>query len=565
MQTLTRIFNNEFCWLSISYLENWYIVKLALLPLFTFVVIKLTFGERVEFKSSKLIYFLFFCLVFVTILLCWIPNIVRFELNPDESQWVAQANNFYHNPDLWIKYFWPREFSRIFTIIPLAITSFFNYPIKWLDARVFSVILWSLIIIINFFAIKLIFSKNISAYSSIVITWLIAFMIQPDNIAYNSELPSIFLIVLIVYLVAKFKYDSNLSKAQSKRITLLIGILLPCLPFVKEQNFYISLLLELFFIISVIKTKEIKLVLMFFTMNVLTFVLITAPLLFETNSDYFINQLGIARNYYSKGLLSSQGAFFANIKLFFHVLVSSELGKLFFVSLFGSFVYSIFLLSKRLTYDKNKFEFLIFSLILLAICSYSVYAPGNFFGHYYLLLFPACALLLPYIFYLFNSIIEIKTKIILAIVLMAIAFWGVLVEDRNFKNLYSYDCFGKFIKLLTFNSLLEKYSATDERIFVWGWKNAYYVENGLLPGSRDLYIIFLDPKYEAVSIKSKSLCNDILFLKPKLFIELVGDDQGIISDTSIFSVSKFKPIEKLLMNNYSLIGENGNQKLYLRN
>jgi len=333
MGTLNRIINNEFCWLSLSHLENWYIIKLIVLPLFTFLVIKWINNEGLEIKWGKLRYFLFFFLFFVTILLCWIPNILRFELNPDESQWVAQANNFYHNPKLWIKYFWPREFSRILTIIPLSIASFINYPIKWIDARIFSVILWSLIVLVNFFTIKLLFKKNVATYASIIITWIISLMIQPDNVAYNSELPSVFLIVLVVHLLITFRFRNDLSKLHRKQIVFLLGLSIPCLPFVKEQNFYIAIFLELLFLLSLIKIREFKFLTIFLLLNMVVFVLIILPLFLESNLEYFINQVSIARNYYSKGLLSTQVTFLEKFKLFFDVLVSTEISKLFFISL----------------------------------------------------------------------------------------------------------------------------------------------------------------------------------------------------------------------------------------
>jgi hypothetical protein len=224
-------------------------------------------------------------------------------------------------------------------------------------------------------------------------------------------------------------------------------------------------------------------------------------------------------------------------------------------------------LKGKIAYNKKKLILLLFLVVLSLIAHYSCYSPGNFFGHYILLLIPANIFLTAYAVFAIYSEKNQAIKMLAILVSLYLMHYFYKLEFHGWKHDYCYSKSGIFIPQQKFSNELLKESKPGDRLMIWGWNNAYYVESELHPGSRYLYNYNCntDLSNDHKDLLVNQYINDMLVMKPKFILELVGENQFYTNDTNKYALSKFFAIKNYVEGNYQLLGIKGEEKLYLRN
>jgi hypothetical protein len=118
-------------------LENQYTWNLAILLLaagFVFIV-----GKLINKRISPI---LFWCL-FITLFFL-IRSYDFFQLwtmNQDEEQWILCARSMAHEPGTWFNYFMVFDYTRFFTIFPLALLVLITQGAGYVQARFMQILL----------------------------------------------------------------------------------------------------------------------------------------------------------------------------------------------------------------------------------------------------------------------------------------------------------------------------------------------------------------------------------------------------------------------------------------
>lgn len=549
--------------LNYALLDGWYVVKWPAVLLFTFLFLWMQWTEK---SKAKILNAGTCLLIVLTLLLCWIPNLLRYQLNPDEGQWLAQANSFYHDPGLWMSYFFPREYSRILTILPLSLFTPFRYPLHYVDARLCAVLLWSLFAFSYFFTLKLVFNRRVACIGTLALVWLIAFFTQEDLAAYNSELPAIVLIGWATYLLFKIVYAHAGGGRSISLEIILLGIAVPAIPFAKDQAIFIALFIESAALFAIYQRGQKKMLLLFLLSNVSAALVLIAPILLSNNLTNLITIVGIGQEYLKNGLFFIDRTWWEKMNAFWFILYKSELSKFIFAGITGAIAYLISTRRQQLAFTTIPFGFMAYAVLLLLVAAYAIYAPNNFFWHYVILALPAGAFLLGFGIDMLVTPGGRASKALTLSALLAVGIWALRAEAPGYglPNSYAYNGRGQRLNFLKFSKAIRGMAKPGDRLVIWGWNNAYYVETGLLPGARDLYIQFLNPSYKARGSQLANFRTDLQKFKPKFILELVGADQFYTTSVDLYALRNFPDIAAMVQREYDPPCIDGNEKLYIR-
>lgn len=551
------------CLLNYAYLDRWYVVKWPALLLFTLLFLRMQWTEQ---GNKKILNAGSWLLIALTLLLCWIPNVLRCQLNPDEGQWLAQANSFYDDPGLWISYFLPREFSRILTILPLSLFTPFRYPLHYIDARFCAVLLWSLFALSYFFTLKLVFNRRVACIGTLALVWLVAFFTQKELVAYNSELPAIVLIGWATYLLFKVAGAHPEGGRSPALHTALLGIAIPAIPFAKEQALFLALLIEAIALFTLVKSGQKKGILLFLLSNALAAVVLVLPIFLFGHLDYVIEKLAIAQEYIKNGNYFNDRTWLEKMNLLWVIFKLNESGKLIFGGLTGALAYVMYTRKQQQSFKTIPFGFMAYAVLLLLVAAYAIYAPNNFFWHYVILALPAGAFLLGFGIDIVVASSGRVSKALTLAALLAVGIWAYRAEAPGYglPNAYAYTCRGQRLNFMKFTKTIRGMAKPGDRLVIWGYNNTYYVETGLPPGARDLYIHFLNPSYKHRGSQLAYLNTDLQKFKPKFILELVGPDQMYTTSADLYAIRNFPSIAAMIQNEYYPAQIDGNEKLYIR-
>jgi hypothetical protein len=431
-------------------------------------------------------YVIFLPAIFVTILLCWLPNLLRDELNPDEGQWVAQANNFLADPVFWVQYFMPTNWSRVLTVLPLSLAGIMgDETIGYGAARVICVGMWALFCFLTYVSMRLVFDRSTGLWISVLVTIIVSSFSIHDFVAYNSELPAITLCMVAFSLfAAATKHQHRMA------IYFGVGLTLAAIPFAKEQAIFIAVALEAIILFYIGTEKRVRPIVWLLLGNFAAAILLLGPYVFFGTYEQVLLCIQITFEYGKAGLYHSSETWLSVLAKVCSQFLHTELRVLLVGSTILVPALSIRWLKNGLRLDKlQRFAYLS-GVVLFAVTIHAVVYPGNHFTHYSLLLvFPSVLLFGCAIHWALD-----RTTVNTRVVLFTLAF---MVFDRHHiheavpelkaKN-------GNNIESSWVNEI-RNLAEPGDRMVVWGWDNSCFVKAGLLQGSRFMYPSFAMGSY----------------------------------------------------------------------
>jgi len=197
---------------------------------------------------------------------------------------------------------------------------------------------------------------------------------------------------------------------------------------------------------------------------------------------------------------------------------------------------------------------------LLWVSLYCVFLPQTNFPHYRLLLVPALFLLVMF----GSSLLTLVRSGIQGIAVLSLIMILHIRCSAVQRHIGIFDDVVGTTDRCLYAGYIKSHASTGDRMIVWGWNNAYYVETGLLPASEFLHVAQLNPNLNMAEYATGRFVWAIDSIKPRFILELVGKDQFYTKNRNIYAISQFPEIQSRISAYYKLLSERGSERLYVR-
>lgn len=499
---------------------------------------------------------IFFALVFGAILVLRLPQIglVR-EINPDESQMVAQAMRYAAHPVPW------RDVDGT-TAGPLdtwALNAAMlaGAPASWATART---VFWALqcaTLLLLYLALRT-FGTRAEAQLSLMPTVLFyGFALNRDFIHYSSETLPVLLLAAMMWLLARAWKTGQFGWATS----LATGFLAGCIPFAKLQASPMAGLLLGVGLAQIVfgrsENRRRKACLMLLGTVVLPALLIGLVAASGAGADFWKSYILAPAAYAREGAGSRWGALWTLIT--YDTNFRSYLVSALAVGL---------LLAAAWCYVKEPRPGakLLWPLAVTAALGmtavFCIASGGKGSGHYLFLLIPPLTMF-------FGLALVIGKTLLLApaendpnlfpkpvhwflglfAVIVCLQFGKMPVQFNTMRNFLAKRLPDK--KSFVAQQIL-KASRPGDTLSVWGWMPSYYVMTGLMPATRDAigHFVIEEGPYRAY-FQSRYL-NDLQRSAPAIFVDAAADGMFTPPWARLSPHEMYVPLARFIDENYSL-------------
>jgi hypothetical protein len=467
--------------------------------------------QKIIFSSS---FYLF--LISAFILVMRIPSLLLDEQNIDESFWIAGSAAFIESPRLWTSF--NTTTSGPLVMLPLILIKLTGLDLSYASARlggVFFCIIPS--IIFSYHTFRALLQEKIARILVLPLVAFFAFINVSDYIAYNGEHPIILFTSLALLLHTKLLIGNK-----SKTLLLLYGTVIGCIPFTKLQALPIGAVLGLTMLIFMIKEKSGLSSYLYLLLGaiipssvILLWILITGKIN-DFWTPYILSNLNYGQP--GTGINKSSWLYF---KYFVFILRTMPDSRFYF---FSVFFFSIFLGTSLIYIRKiqRRYFFLLISAAGLLLASYYAIVKTSFFyPHYFLIAIIPASFTLAILASIFSDAFQHTSFYKPVLVIFSILFLTILSIDWINRMTGNLAVGKRELKKTAAAQAISKYGKEDERMAIWGWNAALYIQTGLTPGTRyaDCY-----PQLKASPLQEyyiKTYLEDLKKNKPLIFADAI--------------------------------------------
>jgi hypothetical protein len=524
---------------------------LAFLPIF-FVSLLYVLFLRFALKNTSY-QNLFWIVSIITIFLLRSEDLYRLWSSClDEEQWIICSQSLIDNPRKYFHEFYIYDFTRFFTILPLAIFGVLtNFEVGYGNARVLNIIFYIIIIYLNY---KII-SKKLGVNTSLIITCfaILFFGLSADRDfrSFNSEV-----VVIAELLSIMLLHLNSINLNNAKKQSFLLGLLVCLIPFTKEQGLFFTLFFFIYLSIYFIYNKQFVNLISYYAGGLLITVIMFIPLIIYNSVDDFIWVINNVTDYANNPVIESN-KIINSINVF---LLNKEY-------LLMNYVVIMFLLTlaftrmnilKNIHIDFKQFDYL--NLILLVLAIYTIILPGNYFMHY-------CFFLIPPLLWFFSRFITlvINFKNYYLLYFIFLLFFISKTFDSHRPYFYPIRQLGKSINYEVkdpFFTQIKSNSIEKEGLFVWGWHLSPFINCNLKRRTGFLYPQFALSAYKEKEKTIEKMLEEVKLNKPELILEILDDSRFFFTDKNHSMKVNAPEIYQYITDAYSIISKSNTHILY---
>ncbi|MFD1142357.1 hypothetical protein ACFQ4C_14625 [Larkinella insperata] len=494
-----------------------------------------------------------------------LPSVVfNQELNPDESQMVAQVITLQYDPVFWRSV--DGTTGGPLNNYVLLIPGWFGLSYDYISTRLTGLVLILATLWLLFRTLESWFGENVARWSLLPPLVLLAMTQNADLVHYSSEYLPNFLLGLLYYGYARFLRETIPSGSRLYWFGMVAGMV----PFSKLQAVPMLFCAGLFVAIDIltranltggVKAKKLLLLLLGgLSFPVLVILLTLSTGVFEDMiTFYFIGNL----NYGGDGQWSSHllrlPAFLQRVEEFsWFMWLSGLLGITFL----------LFFVQNRFRLHTNR-KIWAFLLSLLGFTFMAITRTGTEYIHHLLFLVVPVGLLNGWFLSEISQASRANKRLAptLAIVTLAAALvpYGVRYVSRALHRtpLNSYVQNSRQVPQSAVTQRILQYAKPGEKLVVWGWQCKYYVEAQMPQGvneNHSIRSIFNHPLRDAYQ---KRYIRDIRRSMPPVFVDAVGNSLWL-SDRATEGHETIAPLRDLIATKYRFAGEIDNTRIYVR-
>ncbi len=437
-------------------------------------------------------YFFVFIVSLVIFLLRW-PCLSYMQLSVDESKEIAGARTLLSDPVFWRSV--DGATSGPFVYYVLLLPRLFGLTIDYGSAKLVGLALMMGSVLFLYGTFKNLFKDAIARVAVLPVATFISLLSHYDYLAYNGEHVTVFLLCSGLYICSML---AIITPQKLSRLTYILGLILGSIPFAKLQGVPIALAIAVIgYLIIYVRAIDNRAVMIksisYLTIGGLTItVLVFSLLLYFGIFHHFWNAYILDNFFYGTSQFMEElkhiDSFHDKLIGFpFFVLKPGD-SRGFFVGSIVAFISGVTFL---IVYRKKIsifYKYIIGSAFLIILASiFSVIQPGYHFGHYLVFLFFPFAFMEGVFLGTFCSIVTQKMQRLIVIfflsVLLALLipqFYYQTYHKRSISFYYKHN----MIKSDVSNKILS-YASPGEKMIIWGFASFYYVESGLIQGTRE--------------------------------------------------------------------------------
>lgn len=499
----------------------------------------------------------------------------NYQLNhPDEPGIISQAFTLSRDPIFWHSI--EGGTNGPLTSWPLTLLMLFGFQPEYSLARLGALFIVLISVVTLFKGTKLLYGPRIARIALLPFVVFFAFSRHPDFIQYSSHHASLALLSLAFYFGAKF-FSSLLRGEQKPNLWSLFwtGLCLGGLPMAKLQYAYVSVYgMSVLLLLLVDFRKKGRLSIKATLMALLGYgvtplVFIGSTFFVGAFSDFFTRYVLANRIYVASGYipvllsmlsLHTDYSIWAatSFREYFRPILAFFCGALIAHSLVA-----IFYPEKR----HRVFLAIAFGLWIVAI--YSACAPGRPFEHYALVVVVPTTLLLIATLGFVSTVRSALVRRCASLLTVAFLFFALRQDFGYFNGAFPsvYDTPPEGVRsqlsISAVSREILKYSSPGQRMAAWGYKPSFFVETGLLQGTKEYasYFQMRDSPYKRYFLRR--YVEDMKRTDPEIFIDVVGEQTwDEFRDRSKHGHEFYNPVGRYVARCYELVADIEGVRIY---
>jgi len=519
-------------------------------------------GSAPNEKKELFIDFLFFCLIFLTIVMFKLPLLTMGEFNMDESYWIAGARTLTRDPRFWVSV--DGTTSGPLLYVPLIITHFLFGYLNYGIEKILAFFLWSLIFFITYKTLQNFLVHNFARILILPLVFAFSFLTDNNSFGYfGSEITPILLISLAIYCYSKILACRDKEVAP---FLIVAGITLGAVPFSKLQAVPIALTVAIFIFFSFICRESRKNLLIFCLAGIFPTMFVFIYLLtYGVFNDFW--QTFILNNiaYTTKDMLG--GAHPGMLKRIanFPAFISTIHDASFFIYTQSVSIVSLSVViignhKKKLQAEQLKHLVLLTLFILASI--YSIAKPGKEFNHYIFFLFVPLVLSSGYLFGMIDSFSHARQRVILLSLILAPVICLALLKIQPLSQQFQQLNHGMDKSRVA--KLVMGIAQEGDKIALWGFGARYIAETGLTQGTREAMSYYQITKGPRQEYFRKRYIKDFEINKPKFFLDTVSPKDWFFRDRGEYGHEIFPQLKGIIDRSYTLKQDVDGVRIYVR-
>jgi hypothetical protein len=473
--------------------------------------------------------------------------------NPDVDQWIVCARSLVDEPSFWLKEYAIYDFTRLMTIVPIALVYWIFGTVGYFEVSVLFLISFFVFVVFQTKMLILYFEQSVVFFSVGLLVIYVVMSNHHNMRAFNSEIPVALLFSAVAYLWL-------LEKVNPKKV-FWMGWILSMMPFAKEQALYIALLSFAYILVDFVRNKQWVLVGSMLLGGLFGGVLWMLVLAVRVGLEPILAVVSSISEYGQMGLRQQAMVITEKIHIFSQVIwLNKEMLVLFPIVLMGLFVGLIQLKKK----DFQRSIYFFFATTLIVAC-YVIYLPHNRFTHYHILLWP----MVPYFIAVFIKYAKERLRQYTYYLLPVLMFPFVL--DVAYSRMRAWHPEEKEMEKIekwqqdAYVQAMRRYHVFEVKTMVWGWDSRAMVLNNNKRASGFLYPQYAYGKYSGTARVKSNYLHFVELEQPAFVLELVGPGRYFFNDLKQYGIQEtFPALHDLLMQHYLLLEAGNNFKLYKR-
>ncbi len=477
--------------------------------------------------------------------------------NPDTGQWMICAQSLVDQPRDWWTEYSLFDFTRILTILPMALLYAIKGSITYTDAQMLFMGFVLMFVYLQYRTMSIIFQGPTANLAVAIFVAFFTLSSHHDYRLYNSELICVVLFSWAVWFYLKIQQENRGWEA--------LGFLLSVIPFAKEQAAFIAIGAYGVIMFQALMKRDFRSALRLFLGSCLGggmwFVGIVAVHGIEKTRWFLM----ILLDYSKSGMKAEYIPVSVKMNTFLHLmLLNREMLVLFPLTILGVMILPRYL--RGFQPIKKWFpKVQALYLTTLVIASYTLFSAGNRFIHYTILFWPII------VFYLAVGLEALRDKKAIVIGVFGgfmLLFFALDVKNqttRLWRDQARYQRESQEWLNDPMVVALHKEGVWDKKVLIWGWDVVAPISMHWERLSGYLYPQFAFGNYESAGSVRSYYLDVMQRREPAYVLEMVGYGRRFFKDPAVFGVDKaFPEMNRILNEDYSLLSQSYNYKLYKR-
>ncbi len=500
-----------------------------------------------------------------------LPSIVfDHEINPDESQMIAQAMTLRQDP-VYFRSVDGTTGGPLDSYL-LLVPAFLGLPFDYITAHLMAFGLVGMSLLLLFATARLWFGTEAARLALVPVVVLLGLTQNGDLLHYNSELVAIMLLSATYYLLSILMRQSKPSMG----LLISIGLLLGMVPFGKLQGGPLGAVVGLFAALVVALSANISLGQKIARLSALLVSAITFPVLFIvlvwSNGVYddFVTFYVMANFQYATGSNPVQNLL--DLPRFFRKGDEFD----WFVKL----VLATWLVCLLVVRSRQHWRLAVQSRLALAFLGvltltalYAITRTGSEYVHYLYFLIG------PLLFWMAYGVAILKarwangsqfswlpTGLVAGFILTFLVQASLAYTDGTLINNYPTEYqSGWRMPLSNVAVKVLEYAQPGEKLAVWGWRCDYYVQTQMVQGIAENHTIRSVFDHSLRDVYQRRYISNMTRSLPVVFVDAVGRNDLWLTDRKTQGHEFYPPLGQFIAANYRYVGMVDDSRIYVRN